>query len=101
MSPDRSANRHPWNQDASFGGVNTRGHGRRLAIVATQGTTRTRSSGRDFTQHIQATVTRSVVDVDNLCHAPKLRERLVQLFMQRAEVWFFIKGGRKIEISGG
>jgi hypothetical protein len=30
-----------------------------------------------------------------------LRERLVQLFMQRAEVWFFIKGGRKIEISGG
>ena len=36
-----------------------------------------------------------IVDIDDLCRATELRQRLIQLLVQRPQIWFFVENWKE------
>src|SRR5262249_40448789 len=65
---------------------------RRLTIISSESDDAdTTVTGRNFAQHRQTSVRRSIVDVNYFRAPAKLRQRTIELLMQRPQVWLFVK----------
>ncbi|MNT29062.1 hypothetical protein D3C72_1647870 [compost metagenome] len=83
-------------QDLARGGLNARGHGGRLAVVAAEAHHLGARIGLgDAFEHLVRAVGGAVVDVDDLVGAPERRHRIRQLLMERPEVVLLVVDGQK------